>query len=137
MFTSNFDRVFVCPLISWSTFRFFRRIVVVDRTFLTRRYKLTLLLVVGIDADGHNVILAWAVVESENTSSWKYFLRHLRRCILEITSERYVFISDHDKGLVEADVLLGENCIRAYCSKHIEGNLKDAFGTKDGLMALF
>jgi hypothetical protein len=48
-----------------------------------------------------------------------------------------VFISDRDKGLVEADVLLGENCVRAYCCKHIEGNVKDAYGAKDGLMALF
>jgi transposase-like protein len=95
------------------------------------------LLAVGIDADGRNVILAWAVVESENRNSWEYFLRLLRRCIPEIISERCVFISDRDKGLVEADVLLGVNCVRAYCCKHIEGNLKDAYGAKDGLMALF
>lgn len=95
------------------------------------------MLAVGIDADGRNVILAWAVVESENVSSWEYFLQLLRRCILEITSERCVFISDCDKGLVEADVVLGENCVRAYYCKHIEGNLKDAFSAKDGLMALF
>jgi transposase-like protein len=95
------------------------------------------LLAVGIDADGRNVILAWAVVESENRDSWEYFLRLLRRCIPEIISERCVFISDRDKGLVEADVLLGENCVRAYCCKHIEGNLKDTYGAKDGLMALF
>lgn len=108
-----------------------------DGTFLTGRFKLTLLLAVSIDADGRNVILAWAVVESENRDSWEYFLRLLRRCIPEIISERCVFISDRDKGLVEADVLLGENCVRAYCCKHIEGNLKDAYGAKDGLMALF
>jgi hypothetical protein len=43
-----------------------RRIVAVDGTFLTGKFALTLLLAVGIDANGHNVILAWAVVESEN-----------------------------------------------------------------------
>jgi hypothetical protein len=48
-----------------------------------------------------------------------------------------VFISDRDKGLVESDVLLRENCVRAYCCKHIERNLKDTYGAKDGLMALF
>lgn len=95
------------------------------------------MLAVSIDADGQNVILAWAVVESENQDSWEYFLRLLRRCIPEIISERCVFISDRDKGLVEADVLLRENCVRAYCCKHIEGNLKDAYRAKDGLMALF
>ena len=48
-----------------------------------------------------------------------------------------MFISNRDKGLVEADTILGPNCVRAYCCKHIEGNLKDAFGAKDGLIALF
>src|SRR5436305_86623 len=109
----NFERVFVCPPTSRSTFQHFRRIVAVDGTFLTRRFRLILLLAVGIDADGHNCILAWAVVESENASSWGYFLRLLRRSIPEITSERCVFISDRDKGLVEADVVLGDNCVRA------------------------
>jgi hypothetical protein len=48
-----------------------------------------------------------------------------------------VFMSNRDKGLTEADAVLGERCIRAYCCKHIEGNFKDAFGAKDGLCALF
>ena len=30
----------------------------------------TLLLAVGIDANGKNLLLAWAVVESENKESW-------------------------------------------------------------------
>ena len=114
-----------------------RRFVATNGTFLTRRFVLTLLLAIGIDADGHNVILAWAVVESENRDSWEYFLRLLRRCIPEITSEPCVFISDHDKGLQEADVVLGDNLLHAYCCKHIEGNLKDKFGGKEGLPALF
>jgi transposase-like protein len=97
----------------------------------------TLLLAVSIDANGHNVILAWAIVESENRDSWEYFLRLLRRCIPEVASEPCVFISDRDKGLQEADAVLGDNLLRAYCCKHIEGNLKDKFGGKEGLPALF
>ena len=48
-----------------------------------------------------------------------------------------MFILDRDKGLVKANVVLSENCVQAYCCKHIKGNLKDAFGAKDGLIALF
>jgi hypothetical protein len=137
LFIGNFERVFVYPPTSRLTFQHFRRIVIVDGTFLTGRFKLTLLLAVGVDADGRNVILAWAIVESENASSWEYFLRLLRRSIPEITSEWCVFILDYDKGLIEADVVLGDNYVRAYYCKHIEGNLKDGFGAKGGLMALF
>jgi hypothetical protein len=48
-----------------------------------------------------------------------------------------VFIPDCDKGLQEANKVLGENCLRAYCCRHIKGNLKDKFGGKVGLLALF
>ena len=56
----------MCPLHSQTTFQGLRRFVAANGTFLTGRFVLTLLLAVGIDANGHNVILAWAVVESEN-----------------------------------------------------------------------
>ena len=80
----------------------------IDGIFLTGRFVQVLLLAVGIDANGHNVILAWAVVESENEASWGYFLRLLRRSIPEVSSERCVLISDRDKGLIEADTVLGD-----------------------------
>ena len=34
-------------------------------------------------------------------------------------------------------MVLGDNLLRAYCCKHIEGNLKDKFGGKEGLPVLF
>jgi hypothetical protein len=38
----------------------------VDGTFLKARFIQTLLLAVGIDPNGELILLAWAVVESEN-----------------------------------------------------------------------
>ena len=54
-----------------------------------------------------------------------------------MSSKLCVFISDCDKGLVEANAVLSEHCICAYCCKHFEGNLKDKFSAKEGLLALF
>lgn len=51
-----------------------------DGTFLKSTFMQQLLLTVGIDADGKNVILAWAIVESENTSAWMWFT-HLKTAI--------------------------------------------------------
>jgi len=45
------------------------KFMALDRTFLKARFVETLLLAVGIDAKGKSLILAWAVVESENTVS--------------------------------------------------------------------
>lgn len=86
-----------------------------------------LLLAVGIDANGHNIILAWAVVESENRSSWEYFLRLLRRAIPEVSSERVGFISDRDKGLMEAEEVLGPVVVRALCCRHLKENFVERY----------
>jgi transposase-like protein len=87
-----------------------------------------LLLAVGIDANGNNIILAWALVESENRVSWEYFLRLLRTAIPEVTNEGCVFISDREKGLMEADELLGQRIARAICCKHLQENLIYKYG---------
>lgn len=133
----NFQRIFVCPSCSRRTFQYSRRFVAVDGTFLKGRFALTLLVAVGIDANGNNVLLAWAIVESENKSSWEYFFHHLRIAIPEISSEICVLVSDRDKGLAEADSVLGPNVIRGYCCKHIESNIRDKFSAKEGLLKLF
>nr|CBG76257.1 OO_Ba0005L10-OO_Ba0081K17.8 [Oryza officinalis] len=48
----------------------------VDGTFMTGKYRGTILTAIEIDADSHVVPVAFAFVESENTSSWLWFLRH-------------------------------------------------------------
>lgn len=118
----------MAPAQSRFTFQLCRRFVAVDGTFLKGRFVLTLLLAVGIDADGHNVILAWAVVESENRSSWEYFLCHLRNAIPEIASQQCVLVSDRDKGLLQADEVLGPHVVRGICCKHLCANFTDKYG---------
>jgi MULE transposase domain len=90
------------------------------------RFPLTLLLAVGTDANGHNIILAWAVVESENENSWRYFLKLLKEAIPEVAQG--VFISDRDKGLLVADAELGLEVFRAYCCKHLDANFREVGG---------
>jgi hypothetical protein len=74
----RFQRVFCCPLESRASYTLCRRLIVADGTFLRARFVMTLLLAVGIDANGETLILAWAVVESENKDSWSWFFQHLR-----------------------------------------------------------
>lgn len=99
-----------------------------DGTFLKARFILTLLLAVGIDANGELILLAWAVVESENRNSWEWFFRHLRRAIPEISSEECTLISDRDKGLIEAEVVLGGRVVVAWCCHHLKENFTERFG---------
>lgn len=111
---------------SQGTFQLFRRFIAVDGTFLKGRFVQVLLLAVGIDANGHNTVLAWGVVESENRSSWEWFFLHLRRAIPQISTEACTVISDRDKGLLEAERILGPTVKTAWCCLHILANYKKA-----------
>jgi len=66
-----FKRLFICSHQFQQSFSHMRKLMAVDGIFLKARFVQTLLLVVGIDANGKNLLLAWAVMESENKSSWK------------------------------------------------------------------
>jgi transposase-like protein len=125
--TNRFVRVFICPHQSRGYWLHLRRFIAADGTFLKGRFIQQLFLAVGIDANGNTLILAWAVVESENEDSWRYFFHHLIIAIPEISEEPTVFISDRDKGLGAADDELGENIIRAICAQHLKDNFTIKF----------
>lgn len=133
--TDNFLRCFICPPQSRATYSRCRRFIAVDGTFLKARFVQSLLLAVTIDANGQNTLLAWAIVESESRSSWEYFLINLKRAIPEISSEECTLISDRDKGLMEAETVLGTRVVRAFCCHHLKENFTAKFGR--GLANLF
>lgn len=97
-------------------------------TALLGRLVQTLLTAVGIDAAGQNVVLAWGFVESENRSSWEYFLRQLRRAIPDISSEECTLISQRDNGLLEAEKVLGPRIVPSYCCQYLDEVFTGKFG---------
>ena len=133
--TNLFQRIFICPAESQESFALCRHFIAVDGTFLKTRFVQTLLLAVTIDANGHTLLLAWAIVESENSSSWEYFLRNLQLAIPILTTETTTLISDRDKGLQSACGILSPSVIRAYCCQHLKENFVTLHGR--ALSALF
>ena len=124
-----FQRVFICPAESQLSFIQMRKFMALDGTFLKARFVQTLLLAVGIDANGKTLILAWAVVESENTASWTWFLENLKCAIPQSLS--MTLISDCDKGLLAADIVMGNHVTRAICCFHLSQNFKQFRGLDD------
>jgi zinc finger SWIM domain-containing protein 3 len=73
-------------------------------------------------ANQKSFLLMWAIVESENTESWRYFFRHLTTAIPEIVNAPATVMSDRQKGLLTAEEVLGPNAIRLVCVEHLRKN---------------
>ncbi|KAK6149441.1 hypothetical protein DH2020_016966 [Rehmannia glutinosa] len=97
-------------------------VVVVDGTFLTERYKGTLIIATCQDANMHIYPLAWAFVDSENDASWHWFFMNLKG--ITGGQEDLVLISDRHMSLISAVQTIFQNTRHAYCIYHIKGNLR-------------
>jgi hypothetical protein len=70
----------------------------IDDAFLSGKYKGTMLITIGIDANRQLVPLAFAIMKKENNSSWGWFLRPVQRvaigpgCEICVISNRHVRI---------------------------------------------
>uniref|UniRef100_K3ZCA9 SWIM-type domain-containing protein n=1 Tax=Setaria italica TaxID=4555 RepID=K3ZCA9_SETIT len=93
------QRVFWCFPQCSVAFQHCRPMILVDDTFLTGKYKGTLLMAVGVDPKQQLVPLAFALAESENNESWSWFMKLVRRHVLGPSCQVYM-ISDRHHGLL-------------------------------------
>jgi hypothetical protein len=118
-------RVFQCFPQCVADFAHCRPIVSVDATFLTGKYKGTLIVVVGMTAENQLLPLVFALVESENNESWSWFLLFVRKEVLG--SDRSIcMISGHHRGLLNGakDPIDGyPPLIHRWCSHHFAANI--------------
>ncbi|XP_016724705.2 uncharacterized protein [Gossypium hirsutum] len=91
--------------------------------------KSILLIAVAQDGNGNVLPIAFAIVESENSESWAYFIRNLRRHV--VRQDNICIISDRSKGLV-AVIRQSEVPWRSvYCIHHIAVNFHNEYKNKD------
>ncbi|KAL9666124.1 hypothetical protein QQ045_000447 [Rhodiola kirilowii] len=89
-------------------FKHCRPILSIDGTHMYGKYNAKLLIAIGLDANNHILPLAFALVESENTSSWKWFMS----CIREGMTQREGlcwkwFMSCIREGMTQREGLCG------------------------------
>jgi hypothetical protein len=102
-----------------------RPIVSVDATFLTGKYKGTLMVVIGMTAENQLLPLAFALVKGENNESWSWFLRLVRKEVLG-PDRSICMISDRHRGLLNGakDPIDGyPPLIHRWCSHHFAANI--------------
>ncbi|XP_058746238.1 uncharacterized protein LOC131619115 [Vicia villosa] len=103
-----------------------RPFIGVDGCHLKAKYGGQLLIVVGRDPNDQYFPLAFGVVEIENKETWKWFIDLLMGDIGQ--DNRYVFISDQQKGLVSVFEDMGERVEHRLCLRHLYANFKKKFG---------
>jgi hypothetical protein len=95
--TKEFQRLFICPSSSVSRYKHALKMVALDGTFTTSKFRQTLLFAATLDANHEIILLAWALVESENEDSWRYFCRHLTTYVFA----RRSFLKDRTNPFLE------------------------------------
>ncbi|KAH0716097.1 hypothetical protein KY284_009002 [Solanum tuberosum] len=106
-----------------------RPFIGLDGTFLKGQCKGQLLVAMAQDCDNSFYPLAWAVVDKETTTTWTWFLQLLEKSLNLKNGDSITFMSDMQKGLLNAveNVLPLSN--HRYCVRHVEANWMKRFRT--------
>ncbi|KAL0401263.1 UNVERIFIED_CONTAM: hypothetical protein Slati_4156200 [Sesamum latifolium] len=105
-----------------------RPIIGLDGCFLKTVYQGQLLVAVGRDANDNMWPIAIAVVPVENREAWTWFLRELLDDLGGVeSSHKWTFISDRQKGLIDAVQELAPHSKHRYRLRHMYQNFKMKF----------
>ncbi|XP_018633342.1 uncharacterized protein [Nicotiana tomentosiformis] len=99
-----------------------RPFIGLDRIFLKEKAKGQLLVDVGQDSMNHFYPITWAIVDKETKRIWDWFLGLLKGSLDLQNREGYTFISDMQKGLIEAMRTTLSEANYRYCIRRIEDN---------------
>nr|KAJ0200205.1 hypothetical protein LSAT_V11C600322570 [Lactuca sativa] len=95
-----------------------------DGAFMKGPFLGQVLSAVGLDSNNGIYPLAYGIVESENTESWKWFLDNIGDDLDLGRNSNFTFISDKKKGLHTAVEQLFPNAKHRYCIRHIHDNMR-------------
>ncbi|KAK6793745.1 hypothetical protein RDI58_007198 [Solanum bulbocastanum] len=124
----RFQRFYICFVACKAGFKAgYRKIIWVDGCWLKNTmYGAQLLSAVTLDGNNNIFPIVYAIVEKENKEIWQWFLTYLMND-LEI-EEQYLwnFMSDKQKGLIEAFDLVLPGVSHRFCVRNLHSNFKRA-----------
>jgi hypothetical protein len=97
-----------------------RSVILVDGTFLTNKYRGTLMMAVIVDPEQQLVPLDFALAESENDDSWSWFMRLVRINILGPTRSQ---IGTMASSNVRATTWRYPPLVHRWCIRHFAANM--------------
>ncbi|XP_021775845.1 uncharacterized protein LOC110739693 [Chenopodium quinoa] len=105
-----------------------RPLIGLDGCHLKGAYPGQILVAVGKDGNNNIYPVAWATVEVENKESWCWFLGCLKKDLGDVCEGGgWTFMSDKQKGLLEALELQVPFAEKRFCVRHIWANFKLQF----------
>jgi len=108
-----------------------RKVVGLDGCFFKGALSGELLCAIGRDANNQMYPIAWAVVDKENNVNWDWFCDLLCRGIQVGDGRDWVFISDQQKGILNAVEKWAPEAEHRNCARHIYANWKKEFSDKE------
>ncbi|KAK4390053.1 hypothetical protein Sango_2068600 [Sesamum angolense] len=108
-----------------------RPLIGLDGCFLKGLFKGQLLAAIGRDPNDNIYPIAVAYVEVEKYDNWEWFLNLLLRDIGSHNERGWAFISDRQKGLLEAIAELAPGADHRFCLRHMYNNFKGKFKGKE------
>ncbi|XP_058004075.1 uncharacterized protein LOC131180718 [Hevea brasiliensis] len=118
-----FDRMFWAYKQTIEGFKNCRPVIFIDSTFLYGKYKGCLFCATTLDGNNHIFPIAWAIVDSENTRNWDWFMSCLRVFVTDrkgicVISDRHIAI----KKAMNQDWWQPPDGHHRYCLRHIISN---------------
>nr|XP_009764310.1 PREDICTED: protein FAR1-RELATED SEQUENCE 3-like [Nicotiana sylvestris] len=117
--------VFVAICTSISGWEYCRPVVVVDETFLKSAYRGIMLIASTMDATGTILPLAYAVVDSENDTSWKWFFEKFKHPYGERLN--MCVVSNQNESILMATSIVYPGMPHYSCMCHIWTNIRANF----------
>jgi hypothetical protein len=100
-----------------------RKVIGLDGCFFKGVVKGELLCAIARDANNQMYPVAWAVVEMETNETWKWFIGLLIKDLnINNSGDGWVFISDQQKGLINAMKEFLPKAEHRMCARHIYAN---------------
>lgn len=123
-----FQRMYICLAACKLGFQAgCRRVVGLDGCFFKGATHGELLCAVGRDGNNQMYPIAWAVVEKENNDSWDWICDILFRDIKVQGGDGWVFISDQQKGIINAISKWAPEAEHRNCARHVYANWRKKF----------
>ncbi|XP_073361992.1 uncharacterized protein [Aegilops tauschii subsp. strangulata] len=101
-----------------------RPVICLDGCHLKTKYGGVMLCAVGMDPNDCIYPLAFAVVEVENTDTWKWFLSNLKSDLGILNTEPWTIMSDKQKGMIKGVRWHFPDAEHRYCVRHIWQNFQ-------------